>query len=265
MHVKSFLYSHIPSFLLRPLYRLYEGYLIDEIKKGEIPRHIGIIMDGNRRFAKETGILTWEAHWKGANRLEEILDWCNEIAIKEVTVYAFSTENFSRSQDEVNHLMDLFEKKFYDIAQDERIHRNKTRVRALGKLESLPEKVRKAIQTAEESTKGHNNQYFNVCIAYGGRSEIIEAFKKVAQKMREGNLLPEDITEETIKNHLYRAGPDPDLIIRTGGEVRLSNFLLFQAAYAELFFCDIYFPAFRKVDFLRIIREFQKRKRRLGA
>ncbi|KYK35260.1 MAG: UDP diphosphate synthase [Theionarchaea archaeon DG-70-1] len=239
MHVKSFLYSHIPSFLLRPLYRLYEGYLIDEIKKGEIPRHIGIIMDGNRRFAKETGILTWEAHWKGANRLEEILDWCNEIAIKEVTVYAFSTENFSRSQDEVNHLMDLFEKKFYDIAQDERIHRNKTRVRALGKLESLPEKVRKAIQTAEESTKGHNNQYFNVCIAYGGRSEIIEAFKKVAQKM--------------------------NLIIRTGGEVRLSNFLLFQAAYAELFFCDIYFPAFRKVDFLRIIREFQKRKRRLGA
>lgn len=265
MWMRSFLYSHIPSFLLRPLYHLYEEHLIDEIKKGEIPRHIGIIMDGNRRFAKETGILTWEAHQKGASTLEGILEWCNEIAIKEITVYAFSTENFRRPKEEIHRLMDLFEKKFYDIARDERIHRQKTRVKALGKLELLPEKVRKAIRTAEDATKDYTNQYFNVCIAYGGRSEIIEAFKKVAQKIEEGILSLEDITEDTIKDHLYRAGPDPDLIIRTGGEVRLSNFLLFQAAYAELFFCDIYFPAFRKVDFLRIIREFQKRKRRLGT
>lgn len=263
--MRPFLYSHIPSFVLRPLYFLYEEHLLDEIKKGEIPHHIGIIMDGNRRFGKNTGIFTWEAHNKGADKLEEILDWCDETGIKEITVYAFSTENFDRPQGEVDNLMKLFEKKFYDISEDERVHRNRIRVRALGKLELLPENVRKAIKTAEEKTEAYDNRYLNVCIAYGGRSEIIEAFKKAAQKMEEGKLSPEDITEETIKNHLYRAGPDPDLIIRTGGEIRLSNFLLFQAAYAELFFCDIYFPAFRRVDFLRIIREFQKRKRRFGT
>ncbi len=264
MRLKSFIYSHIPSFFLHPLYRLYEEQLIDEIKKGQIPHHIGIIMDGNRRYAKEGGIFAWEAHEKGATKMEEVLDWCNEINIKEVTVYAFSTENFNRPQEEVEKLMNLFEEKFYDIVRDRRIHRNKIRIKALGKLDLLPEKVRKAIKIAEDATKDYGNQYLNVCIAYGGRSEIIEAFKKVAQKMEEGELSVEDITEVTIKDHLYRAGPDPDLIIRTGGEVRLSNFLLFQAAYAELFFCDIYFPAFRKVDFLRIIREFQKRKRKFG-
>jgi tritrans,polycis-undecaprenyl-diphosphate synthase [geranylgeranyl-diphosphate specific] len=263
--MRPFLYSHIPSFLLRPLYHLYEGYLIDEIRKSQIPHHIGIIMDGNRRFGEEAGILTWEAHNRGAQKLEDIMDWCDELAIKEITVYAFSTENFTRPIDEVKRLMDLFEKKFYDISQDERVHKNKIRVKALGKLELLPEKVRKAIKTAEDATRDYDNSFMNICIAYGGRSEIIEAFKKVAQKMQEGTLSLETITEETIKKNLYRAGPDPDLIIRTGGEIRLSNFLLFQAAYSELFFCDIYFPAFRKVDFLRIIREFQKRKRRFGT
>ncbi|MGC1122394.1 MAG: polyprenyl diphosphate synthase [Candidatus Methanofastidiosia archaeon] len=264
MHLKSFLYSHIPSFLMRPMYYVYEGHLIDEIHKGTIPRHIGIIMDGNRRFAKEIGVLTFKGHQQGAHKIQEILDWCSELQIKEVTVYAFSTENFNRPRKEVNHLMDLFERKFYEIAEDEKIHKNRIRVKALGNLNLLPEKVRKAIRTAEEATRDYDNQFFNVCIAYGGRLEIIEAFKKVAQKITNGDFRVENITEKTIKNHLYRAGPDPDLIIRTGGEVRLSNFLLFQAAYSELFFCDIYFPAFRKVDFLRIIREFQKRKRRFG-
>jgi tritrans,polycis-undecaprenyl-diphosphate synthase [geranylgeranyl-diphosphate specific] len=244
---------------------LYEEYLLDEIKKGEIPHHVGIIMDGNRRFGKEIGIFTWNAHDKGAHKLEEILDWCDEIGIAEITVYAFSTENFNRPQKEVDNLMELFEKEFLKISKDERVHQNQIRVRALGKLELLPEHVRKAIEAAEKATCDYSNRCLNVCIAYGGRSEIIEAFKKAAQKMKEGKLSPENITEETIKNHLYRAGPDPDLIIRTGGETRLSNFLLFQAAYAELFFCDIYFPAFRRVDFLRIIREFQKRKRRFGT
>ncbi|MGD2247835.1 MAG: polyprenyl diphosphate synthase [Candidatus Methanofastidiosia archaeon] len=264
MHIRSFLYSHIPLILLRPLYYFYEERLIEEIKKGRIPHHIGIIMDGNRRFAQDVGVYTLKGHQKGALKIEDILDWCHEINIKEVTVYAFSTENFSRPPKEIEDLMDLFEQKFYEMAEDKRVHSNKIRIKALGKLELLPEKVRKAIKTAEEATKDYKNLVFNVCIAYGGRSEIIEAFKKVAQKMKENILSVEDITEETIKNHLYRAGPDPDLIIRTGGEVRLSNFLLFQAAYSELFFCDIYFPAFRKVDFLRVIREFQKRKRRFG-
>jgi tritrans,polycis-undecaprenyl-diphosphate synthase [geranylgeranyl-diphosphate specific] len=221
-------------------------------------------MDGNRRFAKEKGILFWEAHQKGAGKLEEILDWCDEIGIHEITVYAFSTENFNRPPSEVEHLMDLFEKKFYEIARDQRIHENKIRVKALGNLDLVPERVKRAIETAQTATKAYDRLFLNVCIAYGSRSEIIAAFKKIAQKMENGTLSLEDITSETIKNHLYRVGPDPDLIIRTGGEIRLSNFLLFQAAYSELFFCDIFFPAFRKVDFLRIIREFQKRKQRFG-
>jgi tritrans,polycis-undecaprenyl-diphosphate synthase [geranylgeranyl-diphosphate specific] len=264
MRIKSFIYSHIPSFLLRPLYHLYEEHLVEEIKKGTIPHHIGIIMDGNRRFAKDNAFLTAKGHQKGATKVEEILEWCNETNIKEISVYAFSTENFDRPKKEVENLMDLFERKFYDIAKDERVHRYKIRVKALGNLDLLPERVKNAICTAEEATKDYQNLHFNVCIAYGGRSEIIEAFKKVVTKIEDGKLSLEDITEKTVKNNLYRAGPDPDLIIRTGGEVRLSNFLLFQAAYSELFFCDIYFPAFRRVDFLRIIREFQKRKRRFG-
>lgn len=264
MHLRSFLYSHIPSFLLRPLYHFYEGQLTDEIEKGHIPQHIGIIMDGNRRFAREKSILFWEAHEKGATKLEEILDWCHEIGIQEVTVYAFSTENFNRPVSEIEHLMDLFEKKFIEIAGDERIHRDRIRVKALGNFDLLPEKVIKAIDIAQNATKNYDALFLNVCIAYGSRSEIIEAFKRIAQKMENGTLSLEDITAETIKNHLYRVGPDPDLIIRTGGEIRLSNFLLFQAAYTELFFCDIFFPAFRKLDFLRIIREFQKRKQRFG-
>lgn len=264
MRMRSFIYSHIPSFLLRPLYYVYEEHLLDEIRKGEIPHHIGIIMDGNRRFARESGIFTWEAHEKGSRKLEEILDWVDEIGIEEITVYAFSTENFSRPNEEIDYLMDMFERKFYEISQNERVHRNRIRVRALGKLDLLPEKVRKAIKVAEDATRDYDKKFLNVCIAYGGRSEIIEAFRQVALKIKEGALSLGDITEETVKNHLYRAGPDPDLIVRTGGEVRLSNFLLFQAAYAELFFCDVYFPAFRRVDFLRIIREFQKRRRRFG-
>lgn len=265
MHMRSFLYSHIPSFLLHPAYHLYEEHLRDEIGKGRIPQHIGIIMDGNRRFAKDIGILFWEAHEKGATKLEEILNWCHEIGIHEVTVYAFSTENFNRPQTEVDHLMDLFERKFYEISRDEQVHKNKIRVKALGNLELLPQRVKAAIEVAQNATDTYNGLFLNVCIAYGSRSEIIEAFRKVAQKMENGTLSLEDITAETIKNHLYRVGPDPDLIIRTGGEIRLSNFLLFQAAYSELFFVDIFFPAFRKVDFLRIIREFQKRKRRFGT
>ena len=265
MRTRSFIYSHIPQFLLRPLYRVYEGQLIDEIRNSEIPHHVGIIMDGNRRYGRETGILTVEAHQLGADKLEEILDWCDELSIKEITVYAFSTENFDRPFEEIEHLMQLFEEKFYSFSRDERVHRNKIKVKALGNLDLLPESVRNAIKTAEDATKTYDTFYLNICIAYGSRSEIIEAFKKVASKMMEGSISLEEVTEDTIKNHLYRAGPDPDLIIRTGGEVRLSNFLLFQAAYSELFFCDVYFPAFRKVDFLRIIREFQKRKRRFGA
>ncbi|MFQ6088441.1 MAG: polyprenyl diphosphate synthase [Candidatus Methanofastidiosia archaeon] len=269
MKIRSFLYSHIPKVMLKPLYGILEEALIDQIKRGKIPSHIGIIMDGNRRFARDFGISPWKGHERGASKLEEILDWAKELGIKIVTIYAFSTENFKRSKEEVEKIMDLFEEKFLEIASDEKIHKNKVKVKAVGRLELLPPRVRGAIEKAERATESYDERLLNVCVSYGGRMELIDAFLKLSEKIKKGELKASEITEEVIKEHLYEISPNPDLmypdlIIRTGGEVRLSNFLLFQAAYSELFFTEVYFPAFRKIDFLRILREFQKRKRRFG-
>jgi tritrans,polycis-undecaprenyl-diphosphate synthase [geranylgeranyl-diphosphate specific] len=249
------------SLLLRPVYSVYEKVLERRVKKGKIPDHVGIIMDGNRRYAEFFGLDPWRGHKRGADKLEEILDWADELGIGIVTVYAFSTENFSRDDEEVARIMDLFEKKFTEITTNTKIRTNKVRVRAIGKLDILPERVLKAIKKAEKATESYDAKILNICIAYGGRTEILEAVKRII----ESGVSPEEITVEMIRNNLYTADiPDPDLVIRTGGEIRLSNFLLFQSAYAELFFTEIYFPFFRKIDFLRIIREYQMRERRLG-
>jgi len=255
------IFDFVLPIILKPVYILYEKILEKKVKKGKMPRHIGIIMDGNRRYAEFFGMRPWEGHHRGADKLEEILDWANELGIDIVTVYAFSTENFKRSKEEVDHIMNLFEKKFKDLAEDKRVHKNKIKVRAIGNLAMLPEKVKKSIKIAEKATEKYNKKKLNICIAYGGRTEILEAVKKI---MEEG-VPPEEITVEMIRENLYTGDlPDPDLVIRTGGEVRLSNFLLFQSAYSELFFTEIYFPAFRKIDFLRIIREYQMRNRKFG-
>jgi tritrans,polycis-undecaprenyl-diphosphate synthase [geranylgeranyl-diphosphate specific] len=264
MNLKAYFLTHIPNIMLKPVYRIYEDRLIEQIRSGNIPSHIGVIMDGNRRFASEFGLKTSEGHERGAGKLEDILDWCYELKIRMVTLYAFSTENFSRPKEEVDLIMHLFRKKFEDFQNDERVHKYRIKVKALGKLEMLPHDVREAIAKAEEATSNYDDYNLNICVAYGGRMEIAEAFRKVARRIESGEMRADDINIDSIKTNLYRVVDDPDLIIRTGGEVRLSNFLLFQAAYSELFFTDIYFPAFRKIDFLRIIREFQKRKRRFG-
>ena len=249
------------SILLAPVYRAYEKILGDRVKKGKMPHHIGIIMDGNRRYAEFFGMNLWKGHSRGADKLEDILDWANELGIDIVTVYAFSIENFKRSKEEVDRVMDLFEKKFKELVKNERIHKNKIKVKAIGNLNLLPKNVVDSIKKAEKATENYNNKILNICIAYGGRIEILEAVKRIIKK----GVSPEDITIEMIRNNLYTGDlPDPDLVIRTGGEVRLSNFLLFQSAYAELFFTEIYFPAFRKIDFLRIIREYQMRNRKFG-
>ncbi|MEA1993155.1 MAG: polyprenyl diphosphate synthase [Euryarchaeota archaeon] len=249
------------SSLLKPVYLVYEKILERRVKKGKIPHHIGIIMDGNRRYAEFFGLDAWKGHSKGADKLEEILDWAGELDIGIITVYAFSTENFERDTEEVEYIMDLFEKKFEEIAENKRIHENGIKVRAIGKLELLPDRVVDAIKKAEKATEGYENKVLNICVAYGGRVEILEAVKKIMAK----GISPEEITIEMIKKNLYTSDlPDPDLVIRTGGEVRLSNFLLFQSAYSELFFTEIYFPFFRRIDFLRILREYQMRERRMG-
>jgi tritrans,polycis-undecaprenyl-diphosphate synthase [geranylgeranyl-diphosphate specific] len=251
--------------ILYPVYRLYEWFLERQVKAKPIPQHIAVIMDGNRRLARKLGSPPWVGHRLGAQKLEEFLEWCVQLGIKTVTTYAFSTENFSRPKEEVEKLFDIFEEYFYKVAEDERIHRNRVRIKAIGKVERFPERVQKAIAYAEEKTKHYDNLILNVAVAYGGRQEIVDAFKKMAEKIERGEMSSDEISEATIAQHLYTNGtPDPDLIIRTSGEERISGFLLWQSAYAELYFCETYWPGFRKIDFLRALRTYQQRQRRFG-
>lgn len=246
-------------------YQTYEKRLLKEVREERIPSHIAIIMDGNRRFAKEFGLQPSEGHLKGKDKLEELMEWCLELGIRILTVYAFSTENLERDQAEVGSLMDLFEENFYKLGDDERIHKHRIRVSVLGQMELLPERVKKAIEYAASKTTGYDQYFYNIAIAYGSRQEIIQAIKQVAEKVKAGELSVEEIDEKVFSNFLYTADfPDPDLVLRTSGEERVSNFLLWQLAYAELYFTDVYWPGFRKIDFLRAIRSYQLRQRRFG-
>jgi len=259
------LISHVPHVLLKPVYNLYEDYLLERVKSGEVPGHVAIIMDGNRRWARKLEKPPWYGHLFGSRKLEEILEWCRELDIRTLTVYAFSTENFRRSEEEVNSLMNLFEEKFRELIRDERVHKYGIRVNVLGRKELLPDNVRKAAEEAERVTRKYRNYVLNIALAYGGRSEIVDAVRNILKDALAGRIKPGDVDEDLIRKYLYYPNmPDPDVVIRTGGEVRISNFLLYQIAYSELFFADVYFPEFRKIDFLRIIREYQKRQRRFG-
>jgi len=253
------------DWLVSKTYRLYEWYLWKQIESGAKPRHIGFILDGNRRFARNYGLHAYVGHEKGAERLENVLLWCWDSEIEIVTLYAFSTENFNRSPKEVQEIMRIIAGAFEKLLEDERIHRNQVGIRAIGRLHLLPDFVQEAIRKAEEGTKDYSKYVLNLAIGYGGRAEILDAFRIISADIKKGILQPEDITESTIESHLYTAGlPDPDLIIRTSGEERLSGFLLWQSAYSELYFVEAYFPGFRKIDFWRAIRTFQQRDRRFG-
>jgi len=254
----------IPGLLKRAAYSLYERRLASEIQKLPVPAHVGFIMDGNRRHAKARGRLPWEGHQLGSQTVEALVDWGREVGIKTMTLYAFSTENFERSGDEVGMLMDLFAHKLAAMAEDPRILGNQVRVCVLGRTELLPKDVLDAIELVERTTKDFDSYRLNFCIAYGGRQEIIDAFKSLLAKIENGEVDRESVDEEMLGRHMYTGGDDPDLIIRTGGEPRLSNFLLYQSAYSELFFTDVHFPSFRKLDLLRVVRAYQQRKRRFG-
>ncbi len=230
-----------------------------------MPTHVAVIMDGNRRFARQLGLKEKSGHTKGKEKLEEMLDWCIEIGIKILTVYAFSTENFKRDSEEVQHLMDLFNEEFKRAAEDDRIHDNKIKINAIGNIEKLPREVKDSISYAEEKTKDYDDHFFNVAVGYGGREEIVQGIQKIAEEVKDGRLDVEDIDEKVFAERLYTSNfPDPDLILRTSGEERISNFLLWQSAYSELYFTDVYWPGFRKIDFLRAIRSFQNRHRSKG-
>jgi tritrans,polycis-undecaprenyl-diphosphate synthase [geranylgeranyl-diphosphate specific] len=224
-------------------------------------------LDGNRRWASEQILDPWFGHEKGAEKVEQLLDWCLKLNVKSITLYAFSTENFGRSKAEVEEIMRIAGDNFKRILTDERIHRNKVRVKVIGRVNLLPENLQQLISDVENATQNYDQHFFNIAFAYGGRAEIVDAAKKIAEKVREGKLKPEAVDEETFEKYLYTAHlakQDPDLIIRTSGEERLSGFLLWQCAYSELCFVDVYWPDFRLIDLLRAVRIFQKRKRRYG-
>jgi len=250
------------------IYKLYERWLWSQVKNGERPEHIAVILDGNRRWASERSLPTWLGHQEGANKVEDLIDWCFDyLNVKSVTLYAFSTENFSRQPSEVEGIMKLAEEKLTKILTDQRIHKNEVHVRIIGRHALLPEQLQGLVRKVEEATKDYNEHFLNFALAYGGRAEIVDAARKLAQEVEKGRLKPDAIEEQLFEKYLYTAHmpkQDPDIIIRTSGEERLSGFLLWQSAYSELFFLDIYWPDFRRIDLLRAVRTFQKRKRRYG-
>jgi tritrans,polycis-undecaprenyl-diphosphate synthase [geranylgeranyl-diphosphate specific] len=252
---------------LKPLYSLYEWYISRNLRPENMPKHVAIIMDGNRRYSKIQGNLdAIEGHKMGIGTLERVLDWCVDLGIEMITAYAFSTENFNRPPSEVDGLMRLFKENFEGIARNKKIHNNKVRVKAVGKLELLPDDVREAIRIAEESTANYHERQVNIAIGYDGRMEIVDAIKKIVKEVENGKINIDDIDEEMVNKNLYTAGlEDPNLIIRTSGEERLSGFLLWQSSYSELYFCDSLWPQLRKVDFLRALRSYQQRERRFGV
>ena len=239
--------------------------LLEQTKQGNIPNHVAIIMDGNRRFAKELGLSPEVGHQFGKEKIEEVMEWCFELGIKNLTVYAFSTENFNRTTQEVKTLMDLCKKELDKASKDSRIHKNQVRVRVIGRLDTLEKDIAESAKNLMEKTKQYDKYSFNIALAYGGREEIIHAIQKIAEDVKTDKLGIEDIKEPVVSKYLYTNGiPDPDIILRTSGEERLSNFLLWQLAYSELYFSDVYWPAFQKRDFLKAIRTVQLRQRRFG-
>jgi len=248
-------------------YKLYERWLWHQVKSGEKLEHIAIILDGNRRWASENELNPWLGHEKGAEKVEQLLEWCDKLNVKFVTLYTFSTENFRRSPQEVEEIMRIAEDKFNKLLTNERIHRNKVHVKVIGRVNLLPESLQQLIADVEKATANYDGQFLNFAFAYGGRAEIVDAAKTIAEKVKNGELDLDAVDEDTFEKYLYTshmAKQDPDLIIRTSGEERLSGFLLWQSAYSELCFLDVYWPDFRVIDLLRAIRTFQNRKRRYG-
>jgi tritrans,polycis-undecaprenyl-diphosphate synthase [geranylgeranyl-diphosphate specific] len=195
----------------------------------------------------------------------EVLKILWEANVKVCTLYAFSIENFERKKDEVSEIMALAEEKFAEVVDNPDVHRHKVRIKAIGRVDLLPDKVQLAIRAAEEETRGYNDHVLNVAIGYSGRAELVDAVKAIGEKIESGEMTSSQIDENMIEGHLYTNGvPDPDLIIRTSGEERLSGFLLWQSAYSELYFAQIYWPAVRRIDIWRALRSYGERRRRFG-
>jgi short-chain Z-isoprenyl diphosphate synthase len=254
--------------VMRPIYALYEQRLETAVRGSQMPKHIGLILDGNRRFAKALGLDGKAGHEFGVDKAHEVLGWCLELGIPAATIWVLSTDNFTkRGSDEVQHLMKLFEREARNLAKDPRIHGNRVRVRAIGRHDLFPQDVLASLRDLETATAHYDGMNLNIAVGYGGREEIVDAVKKLLSSQPEKT--PEQIAAslepDHIGQHLYTADlPDPDFIIRTSGEIRLGGFMLWQSAYSEYYFCEANWPDFRRIDFLRALRAYQARDLRLG-
>ena len=254
--------------VLAPVYAAYTHRLRSQVERRPLPAHVAVILDGNRRWATAAGHAEVSAgHRAGADKLDELIDWCVRIGVREVTVWALSQENLARPADQLEGLLDVVADKLDSLAE---LHRGQAlQIRVVGRHAELPERLRASIAAVEAATAANTGLRLTIALAYSGRDELVDAARSLVRLLADEGAPPEriadGITREALAGHLYTAGvPDPDLIIRTSGELRLSGFLPWQGTDSELYFTDVYWPAFRELDFLRALRSFQQRRRRFG-
>ncbi|KGM10982.1 isoprenyl transferase [Cellulomonas bogoriensis] len=250
--------------LPHPLYGLYERRLTASLPKGAVPHHIGVILDGNRRWARNLGASASTGHRRGAGRIADLLGWCEEVDVKVVTLWMLSTDNLARPREELDELLGIISDTVTDLSACGR-----WRIQVMGALDLLPQDAAQALLAAQERTRDVAGLHVNVAVGYGGRREIADAVRSLLREHAANGTSIEQLAEsfdvDHIAEHLYTKGqPDPDLVIRTSGEQRLGGFLLWQSAHSEFYFCEAYWPDFRRVDFLRALRSYAARERRLG-
>ena len=246
------------------LYAAYERHVRKSLPEQNLPRHVGVMLDGNRRWAKARGAQTADGHQAGADNIKPLLGWCEEAGVEVVTLWLLSTDNLSRSQEELTPLLGIIEGAVESLAAEQR-----WRLHPVGALDLLPDSTSQVLKQAADATTGVDGMIVNVAVGYGGRREIADAVRAMLQEHAARGTSIEELAEtldvEHIAQHLYTKGqPDPDLVIRTSGEQRLGGFLLWQSAHSEFYFCEAYWPDFRRVDFLRALRAYAERDRRLG-
>ena len=225
--------------------------------------HVGIILDGNRRLAKRLMQEPWKGHEWGAAKVEKLFDWCSELGIKELTLYAFSMQNFNRPKVEFDHLMRIFNNEFKKLQTDTRLVKESIKINFIGRINLFSTEIQENMHKLMDLTKNHSKHIVNFAMAYGGREEITDAAKKLALEIKSGKVAPEQVNEDLLSTYLYMNN-SPDLIIRTGGDRRTSNFLPWQSIYSEWFFLDKMWPEFEKEDLIKVIQEFNGRERRFG-
>ena len=231
--------------------------------KQKNPKHVAIVLDGNRRYGKKIGLKPWQGHKFGVKKVEDLLKWCNELGVKELTLYSFSMDNFKRPSKEKKILFSLFKSNIKKLENDKRIRKDGVRVSFIGRLQMFPKDIQKHMRRVMEKTKKNKKFKLNFAMAYSGKAEITDSIKKIINKIKNKKLKINDVNENLISNHLY-LNSNPDILIRPGGEKRISDFLLWQSAYSELFFLDKLWPEFTKKDLVKVLKEFKQRERRFG-